>query len=48
MLGTIKKTDEIVHVIAPLVAREQNSFRVTQVKNSVYRSVTEFSQNQSK
>lgn len=43
---TIKKTHEIVQVMAPLVTRKQNSFKVTQVKKSVYCKDTELSQNQ--
>lgn len=43
---TIKKTHEIVQVMAPLVTRKQNSFKVTQVRKSVYCKDPELSQNQ--
>lgn len=43
---TIKKAHEISQVMAPLVTRKQNSFRVTQVKNSVYCKDTGLLQNQ--
>ena len=45
---TIKKAGKIVQVMAPLVARKQNSFKVTQVENGVYCKEIEFSQNQRK
>lgn len=43
---TIKKAHEISQVMASLVTRKQNSFRVTQVKNSVYCKDAELLQNQ--
>ena len=39
---------DVVQVMAPLVARKQNSFKVTQVENGVYCKEIEFSQNQRK